>query len=861
MARGVPRSPFDSCSLFITRREEAIEKALQVRLAQIAEERARKRAEARKARDKLAAEVLVLARQVFAMLDVDDGGTLSRDEIVRGVEEDEEVVKFLINCGNEYLAALLKPKKLEKALIEIDTDGSGEVDLEEWEAAVLAGLEKRLQAMAEDRERRERAAAAADGQFTAEFLKLAEEIFDMIDEDKSDTLTHDELTNAVKHNRKVQDFLKGCGNKNLQYLLVPSRLQNALKVMDTNDDGEIDRSEWQAAIEAALKAKLAARQAERDARAEAARKELEEFTAEFLNAARKAFKLMDKDKSGTLVKQEVVDAVQNDKEVVTFLQTCGERNLQFLLQPKRIDKAMKELDTSKDGEIDEDEWEVAIQRGLKKRVEQLQEARARREQAAAAEDAAFSEAFLNMARQIFDMMDVDSSGSLDRGEIMKAVKSNKEVIAFLVNCGNKYLQDLLVPARLEATLDELDADLDGEISAPEWERAIAEALKEKLRQRALDREERARAWRKEMEAFTAEFMAAAQKVFEMIDKDGSGSLAIDEITRAVKEEQEVIDFLENCGEPNLQFLLRPKRLKKALEALDTDKSGEVDEEEWDEAIHRGLAARLEQLREERERRERAARAEDEAFSAAFLNAAREVFMLMDKDDSGSLSHQEILGAVKTNAEVKKFLNDCGDRNLQYLLMPSKLEASLKAIDSDGSGEIELPEWEAAIETALKAKLAQRAADRERRAKEAAAEIAAFTAEFLNAARKVFEMIDKDDSGALAKAEIVEAVKSDEEVKDFLQNCGEENLQFLLKPKRLDHALQQLDTDNSGEVDVEECAARRPTCHAIDVHWLICAQGRRRSTAASRSASSSSPTSASGASAPPPPPTRSSARAF
>ena len=60
-----------------------------MRLAQIAEERARKRAEARKARDKLAAEVLVLARQVFAMLDVDDGGTLSRDEIVRGVEEDE----------------------------------------------------------------------------------------------------------------------------------------------------------------------------------------------------------------------------------------------------------------------------------------------------------------------------------------------------------------------------------------------------------------------------------------------------------------------------------------------------------------------------------------------------------------------------------------------------------------------------------------------------------------------------------------------------------------------------------------------------------------------------------------------------
>ena len=66
-----------------------------------------------------------------------------------------------------------------------------------------------------------------------------------------------------------------------------------------------------------------------------------------------------------------------------------------------------------------------------------------------------------------------------------------------------------------------------------------------------------------MEAFTAEFMAAAQKVFEMIDKDGSGSLAIDEITRAVKEEQEVIDFLENCGGRTSNFYVRPKRLKKA----------------------------------------------------------------------------------------------------------------------------------------------------------------------------------------------------------------------------------------------------------------------------------------------------------
>ena len=42
----------------------------------------------------------------------------------------------------------------------------------------------------------------------------------------------------------------------------------------------------------------------------------------------------------------------------------------------------------------------------------------------------------------------------------------------------------------------------------------------------------------------------------------------------------MIKFLETCGEPNLQFLTRPARLKKALEVLDEDGSGEIDIHEW-----------------------------------------------------------------------------------------------------------------------------------------------------------------------------------------------------------------------------------------------------------------------------------------
>ena len=122
------------------------------------------------------------------------------------------------------------------------------------------------------------------------------------------------------------------------------------------------------------------------------------------------------------------------------------------------------------------------------------------------------------------------------------------------------------------------------------------------------------------------------------------------------------------------------------------------------------------------------------------------------------------------------------------------------------------------------------------------------------------MIDKDNSGTLEKPEIVKAVKEDKKVIDFLKNCGEENLQFLLHPPRLDKALDALDTDKSGELDIEECTARCLRIREIrSFDRASATQGKPPATAASRSAWSSWPTSASAASAPrsgPPPNSRS-----
>ena len=112
----------------------------------------------------------------------------------------------------------------------------------------------------------------------------------------------------------------------------------------------------------------------------------------------------------------------------------------------------------------------------------------------------------------------------------------------------------------------------------------------------------------------------------------------------------------------------------------------------EEAINRGLAKRLEALSKERERANRAAAKADEEFSAEFLSAAREVFQMIDEDESGTLEKQEVIDAVSAAKKVINFLVNCGEPNLQNLLVPSRLEAALAAMDTDNDGQIDIDEW-------------------------------------------------------------------------------------------------------------------------------------------------------------------------
>ena len=72
------------------------------------------------------------------------------------------------------------------------------VDSRTGEEAIYRGLAKRVEQLQAEQERRMRAAAAADEEFSAEFLTMARAVFDMIDKDQSGTLTKKEIVDAVR---------------------------------------------------------------------------------------------------------------------------------------------------------------------------------------------------------------------------------------------------------------------------------------------------------------------------------------------------------------------------------------------------------------------------------------------------------------------------------------------------------------------------------------------------------------------------------------------------------------------------------------------------------------------------------------
>ncbi|KAH8060908.1 hypothetical protein JL720_13498 [Aureococcus anophagefferens] len=872
--------------------EGAIESALAAKLEQRASDRAAAAKRHKREIEEFTADFLNAARRCFGLIDVDDSGTLTKSEITKAVRSNDEVIDFLVNCGEDNLQFLLKPKRLSKALDALDTSKDGELDIDEWEEAIYKGLASRVDTLKEELERRDRAAAAAlgsvfrgvprrargQGSRGSAVAKLVSEceheaLVALVEPDamekslaKHKTLDADSIGQRVGGPRGVgaqgaparAREAKADDEAIVQAMLATKAAKEEIaeapvpsddtKTWPGNGVGDEFGEGWDAADRPvtpgadekdpnAMPDDLAALDAEKNAHANAekpptprrtirgANVEIsvhpddEVFVEKFFANALATFKLIDLDDNGGMTFEEIQESIAEEPDVVKFLWTCGNLDMQQMIDEKRLPASFAKLDQDKDGEISRAEWDVAIQAALAIRLKRFEHQRERAKASGEAEDAEFREEFKKMARKVFFLIDTDGSGTLTVDEIMRGVRYEPEVKQFLETCGSKVLTMLLEPKALKQAMAEIDKNTDGEISVDEWDMIIDMALNDKL-EKPGGRAKREAEEKAEEEEFTMKFLAMARKVFEMIDKDYSGTITKVELVDAIQNEGEIVFQMLDADESmslemneivdavKMNQKIASERRRRARDAqkerdaftsgfllmarqvfvlmdvddsgtltkaeivtgvqdneepavesprlLDTSNDGEVDATSgkpggnqifkatsmWEAAITVGLKKRLKALEEERERRERAAKADDDAFSAQFLEAASKVFDMMDKDESGSLDKAEVVKAVKTDRKVIDFLKGCGNKNLQYLLVP---------------------------------------AERDKRAAAARRELEEFTAEFLNAARKCFKMIDKDSSGTLTKDEIVKAVQEDKEVVKFLQTCGEENLQFLLQP--------------------------------------------------------------------------------
>ena len=64
-------------------------------------------------------------------------------------------------------------------------------------------------------------------------------------------------------------------------------------------------------------------------------------------------------------------------------------------------------------------------------------------------------------------------------------------------------------------------------------------------------------------------------------------------------------------------------------------------------------------------------------------------------------------------------------------------------------------------------------------------------------------MDEDESMSLEHAEVVDAVKKNQKVINFLRDCGNRFLIELLEPTRLKTALEKLDTNKDGSIGIDE----------------------------------------------------------
>ncbi|CBY17793.1 unnamed protein product [Oikopleura dioica] len=140
---------------------------------------------------------------------------------------------------------------------------------------------------------------------------------------------------------------------------------------------------------------------------------------------------------------------------------------------------------------------------------------------------------------------------------------------------------------------------------------------------------------------THERLLEYREAFQLFDKDGNGTIEIDELKIV----------LSSLGQPATQ-----EELEELMKLADIDGDGTIDLDEFIEMMRVQDAMETENSHEE---------------------TLRETFQLFDTDGSGKIS----------SSELKQVMEKLGDH-----LTDSQIQAMIKEADADGDGEIDFEEF-------------------------------------------------------------------------------------------------------------------------------------------------------------------------
>ena len=566
------------------------------------------------------------------------------------------IAALMATASAVKLSALNKAKEpdmpsWEDVLAAIDADGSGTISWPE-----LKGF---MHEVAEEH----------DFELTPEMVDEVHEVFKMVDADGSGDVDKAEFEAAVaahgalgQRTRKVFSQVKSKQG--------PPTWEEILEVLDEDDSGTVSWGEIEAFI-----AEMEEQHGEKlpkDVKAEIKKVfdmvdadgsgdiDKAEFEAAMAahgalgQRSRKAFKKLAqmKAKQGPPSWEEILEVLDEDDsgtvswgEIEGFIAEMEEQHGEKLPEDvkKEIKKVFDMVDSDGSGDIDKAEFEAAMAaHGLGQRTRK-----------------AFSQLLSKQGppswEEILEYLDTDNSGTISWSEIEDFIAMMEE------QHGEKMPADM--KAEVKKVFDMVDTDGSGDIDKAEFEAAMAAhgALGQKSRKVFSQLRNKAK-----------QGPPTWEEILEVLDSDASGTVSWPEIEAFIAEME------KQHGEKLPEDI--KAEIKKVFDMVDADGSGDIDKAEFEAAMaaHGALGQRSRRVFSQIKNKSKAKQAP----------SWEQVLELLDADDSGTVSWEEIV------AFVKEWENETGNK----LSKEDKemMKAAFEYVDQDGSGDIDKKEFEAAV---------------------------------------------------------------------------------------------------------------------------------------------------------------------